>query len=145
VAVLITGVDADGRSCVVEAVEPDPESFVDGITVGFAAATPSAPPPMRPPGRGSSVGVQASTPGLVRWSFIEFGPGASTAMHHTDSVDFDVVLDGEVDIVLDDGAHRLRAGDGVVINGVDHGWATQDVPCRMSVVVIATPPRSEDT
>jgi hypothetical protein len=42
--------------------------------------------------------------------------------------------------VLDDGAHRLERGDAVVVKGVDHGWATHDEGCRMSVVVIGTPP-----
>ncbi|MFI5040850.1 MAG: hypothetical protein ACHQNA_03205, partial [Acidimicrobiales bacterium] len=44
------------------------------------------------------------------------------------------------DLVLDDGAHRLGPGDGVVIKGVDHRWETHEEGCRMSVVVIATPP-----
>ena len=141
---LITGVDDEGCSCVVEETTPAAEPFVSGITVAFATATSSAPPPTRPPGRGELIGV-SGTPGIARWSFIDFPPDASTPVHHTDSVDFDVVLDGEINIVLDDGAHRLSAGDGVVINGVDHAWQTNDAGCRMSVVVIASPPLDDRT
>jgi hypothetical protein len=61
-------------------------------------------------------------------------------VHHTDSVDFDVVLEGSVNLIFDNGPHRLGPGDGAVINGVDHGWQTEESGCRMSVVVIATPP-----
>jgi uncharacterized cupin superfamily protein len=64
----------------------------------------------------------------------------TTQIHHTDSLDFDVVLEGSVDLVLEDGAHRLGPGDGAVIRGVDHGWETHQEGCRMSVVVIATTP-----
>jgi hypothetical protein len=138
--VLVTGVDEDGRSCVVEEAMPSVNGFESGgITVALVASSQSSPPPSRPPGRGALLGV-AATPGVARWSFIEFPSGVATAVHHTDSLDFDVVLEGSVDLVLDDGAHRLGPGDGVVIKGIDHGWATHEEGCRMSVVVIATPP-----
>jgi quercetin dioxygenase-like cupin family protein len=138
--VLITGVDDRGRSCVVEERTPSADSYETGISVALAASTASCPPPPRPPGHGALVAVSAK-PGLARWSFVGFPPRAATPFHHTDSVDFDVVLEGSVDLILDDGAHRLAAGDAVVMNGVDHGWQTHDEACRMSVVVIGTPPR----
>jgi len=44
-------------------------------------------------------------------------------MHMTDSVDFDVVLFGEVVLELDDGVEAvLKAGDCVVQNGTRHAW-----------------------
>ncbi|MBK3562880.1 hypothetical protein [Streptomyces sp. MBT62] len=137
---LITGIDDQGGSCVIEERLPSGTAFAAaGITVAPAAVTSSSPPPPRPPGRGDLVGV-AAEPGIASWNFIEFPAGAKTEIHHTDSVDFDVVLDGSVNLLLDDGPHRLDAGDGVVVNGVDHGWQTEESGCRMSVVVIATPP-----
>jgi quercetin dioxygenase-like cupin family protein len=140
VRILITGVDQDGRSCVVGETTPSIKPYESaGITVAFAASSKSSPPPARPPGRAPLLGV-ASEPGVAGWSFIEFPPDTTTAFHHTDSLDFDVVLRGSVDLMLDDGAHRLDPGDGVVINGVDHGWSTHREGCRMSAVVIATPP-----
>src|SRR5262245_13024432 len=137
--ILITGVDDQGRSCVVEETTPDSEPFGEGIKVTVAAETESCPPPPRPPGRGDLVPIVRG-PGIARWSFVEFPPGTNASLHHTDSVDFDVILDGTVDLILDDGAHRLGPGDAVVVKGVDHGWATHDEGCRMSVVVIGTPP-----
>ena len=137
--VLITGVGDDGRSCVIEERTPSGRPYESGgITVAAAAATESSPPPPRPPGRGDLQHV-AGIPGTARWSFIDFPPRVSTPFHHTDSVDFDVVLAGSVDIILDDGPHRLGPGDAVVINGVDHGWETHDEGCRMIVVIIVTP------
>jgi quercetin dioxygenase-like cupin family protein len=140
--VLIAGVDGQGRSCVIDERTPSVQPYeAGGITVALAAATESCPPPARPRGRGDLVGV-AGTLGTVRWTFVEFPAATTTPFHHTDSVDFDVVLEGSVDVILDDGPHRLGPGDGVVITGVDHGWETHGQGCRMSVVVIATPPRA---
>ena len=137
--ILITGVDAQGRSCVVEETSPSVPHESGRASVIVAAETESSPPPPRPPGHGDLLPI-IRTPGLVRWSFVEFPARLATPLHHTDSVDFDVVLEGSVDLILDDGAHRLRPGDGVVVNGVDHSWETHEEACRMSVVVIATPP-----
>jgi quercetin dioxygenase-like cupin family protein len=136
---LITGIDNPGRSCVVEETSTSVSRESGRPTLTVAAETESCPPPPRPPGRGELLPI-TRTPGLVRWSFVEFPPGLTTPFHHTDSVDFDVVLEGSVDLVLDDGAHRLGPGDGAVVNGVDHSWETHEEGCRMSVVVIATPP-----
>ena len=44
-------------------------------------------------------------------------------MHTTDTIDFEVVLSGEVILELDDGAQTvLRPGDTVVPNGTRHRW-----------------------
>jgi hypothetical protein len=138
--VLITGVDDQGRSCVVEERTPSVDAVdPSGITIEVAAKTESYPPPARPPGRGYLQPVTV-TPGIARWSFIEFPSGTKTGFHHTDSVDFDVILEGSVDVLLDDGPHRLDRGDGVLVTGVDHGWETHGDGCRMGVVVIGTPP-----
>jgi mannose-6-phosphate isomerase-like protein (cupin superfamily) len=137
---LITGVDDEGRSCVLEDRPPTIVPFESGgIQVELATATESCPPPPRPPGRGGLVPMPGE-PGIVRWNFIAFPAHTKTAVHHTDSVDFNVVLEGSVDVILDDGPHRLNRGDAVVLNGVDHGWQTGESDCRMSVVIIATPP-----
>jgi hypothetical protein len=62
-------------------------------------------------------------------------------MHHTDTIDFDTIIFGEVDILLDDGPHHLVPGDCVVVKGVDHAWLAGPEGCTSSVVVIGTPPR----
>ena len=137
---LITGVDDEGRSCVVENRPPAIVPFESGgIQIEFATATESSPPPPRPPGRGNLLPMLGD-PGIVRWNFITFPANAMTAVHQTDSVDFNVVLEGNVDVILDDGPHRLNRGDAVVLNGVDHGWQTAESGCRMSSVIITTPP-----
>jgi len=46
-----------------------------------------------------------------------------SGMHTTDSVDYGVVISGEITLELDDGATvRLKQGDCVVQNGARHAW-----------------------
>ena len=52
----------------------------------------------------------------------EFPPGVVSPTHRTQSVDYGIVLDGEVVLVLDAGETVLRSGDVVVQRGTDHRW-----------------------
>jgi hypothetical protein len=79
-------------------------------------------------------------PGIARWMLVHFGPGVERPMHHTDTVDFDTIIFGSVEIILHDGPHRLEPGDCVVVTGVDHGWRAGPQGCTASVVVVGTPP-----
>ncbi len=56
-------------------------------------------------------------------------------MHTTDTIDFEVVLSGEVVLELDDGVETvLRAGDTVVQNGTRHRWSNRgDTPAVLAV------------
>ena len=59
-------------------------------------------------------------------------------MHTTDTVDFDVVLSGEVWLELDDGAQvQLKPGDCVIQNGTRHAWHNKtDQPCTLAVAIV---------
>ena len=59
-------------------------------------------------------------------------------MHTTDTIDFEVVLDGEVWLELDDGVEvHLRAGDTVVQNGTRHAWRNHgDTTARLAVFIV---------
>ena len=59
----------------------------------------------------------------------EFPPGAVSPMHRTQSVDYGIVLSGEVVLVLDDTETVLRAGDVVVQRGTNHRWENR-TPAR---------------
>ena len=140
IRVLVTGVDADGRSCVVsEAVGLDP--VPDGVFhFGVIHRTTSAPPPAGPTASTERMDVQVP-PGIAQWIVVDYEPGGVQEWHHTDTVDFDLVLSGSIDLTLDDGVHRLEAGDGAVIDGVDHAWRAGPDGCRLSVLFLGTPPR----
>ena len=63
---------------------------------------------------------------------------AHPGMHTTDTVDFDVIVSGEVYLELDDGAEiRLKAGDCVIQNGTRHAWHNRSSEkCVISVAIV---------
>ena len=125
---LVTGVDASGRSCVLREREVAFAEIVDGLHVDPIFRTKATPPDPRPEGRGDLVdlGVQ---PGQCSFAVWRFEPDTEVGMHHTDSVDFDVVLKGSIDLILDDGTHSLAPGDSVVMTGIDHAWRAGSGGC----------------
>jgi len=72
---------------------------------------------------------------------IEFAPGAAPRMHRTDSIDYAVVISGEIDMQLDDSEVHLKAGDVLVQRGTIHNWVNRgDQPCVMAFVLIGATP-----
>jgi uncharacterized cupin superfamily protein len=60
-------------------------------------------------------------------------------MHRTESVDYGIVVFGEIVLVLDDGSRtRLQAGDVVVQRGTDHAWEnpSETNPARMAFILL---------
>src|SRR5215469_15293107 len=66
-----------------------------------------------------------------------FPPGVVSPVHRTQSVDYGIVLDGEVVLVLDDSETVLRAGDVVVQRGTAHRWENRTQrTARMAFVLV---------
>jgi len=62
-------------------------------------------------------------PGGTVLRFVDMRPGATSPMHRTVSLDYGIVLEGEVELVLDSGEVRLmRRGDVAVQRGTMHAW-----------------------
>ena len=63
--------------------------------------------------------------------------GRHPMMHRTESIDYAVVLEGEITLVLDDQDVQLKAGDVVIQCGTNHAWRNHsDKPCKMLYVLI---------
>ena len=59
------------------------------------------------------------------------------AIHRTRSIDYVIVLEGEIDLLLDDGEVRLRAGDVVVQRATHHAWINRgNAVCRLGMVFL---------
>jgi quercetin dioxygenase-like cupin family protein len=72
---------------------------------------------------------------------VEFGPGVSPRNHRTDSIDYAVVISGEIDMQLDDSVVTLKAGDVLVQRGTIHNWINKtDKPCVIAFVLIDAKP-----
>ena len=58
-------------------------------------------------------------------------------MHRTETVDYAIVLDGEIVAMLDDSETVLRAGDILIQRGTNHTWANRSgKPARICFVLI---------
>jgi mannose-6-phosphate isomerase-like protein (cupin superfamily) len=80
-----------------------------------------------------SMGIDPATQGHARH--------ANT--HRTRTIDYAIVLDGEIDMLLDDGEIRVKAGDVLVQQGTNHAWVNNGTkPCRIAFILIdgKTPP-----
>jgi quercetin dioxygenase-like cupin family protein len=67
----------------------------------------------------------------------EFPPGVVSPVHRTQSVDYGIVLSGEVVLVLDEAERVLRAGDVVVQRGTSHRWENRSAAtARMAFILI---------
>ena len=87
-----------------------------------------------------SSGVEKSTlPGGSVFRICRYEPGVAPRNHRTESIDYAVVVSGEIDMELDDGEKvHLKPGDVVVQRGTVHNWTNNgDVPCVVAFVLIA--------
>ena len=58
-------------------------------------------------------------------------------MHRTESIDYAVIVTGEIDMLLDDSEVHLKAGDFVVQRGTNHAWVNRGgEPCRIAFILI---------
>ncbi len=58
-------------------------------------------------------------------------------MHRTRTIDYAIVMDGEIDMLLDDSEIHLKAGDVLVQQGTNHAWVNRgkDI-CRVAFILI---------
>jgi quercetin dioxygenase-like cupin family protein len=70
-----------------------------------------------------------------------YEPGVSPRNHRTDSIDYAVVIAGEIDMRLDDTVVYLKAGDVLVQRGTIHNWENRGTePCVIAFALIGAAP-----
>jgi quercetin dioxygenase-like cupin family protein len=77
---------------------------------------------------------------------VRYEPGVVPRNHRTDSVDYAVVISGEIDMELDDGVVvKLKAGDALVQRGTIHNWVNRGTEdCVIAFVLISAKPATAD-
>lgn len=66
-------------------------------------------------------------------------PSSHPFMHRTKTIDFAVVLSGEIEMVLDDSSVFLKAGDVIVQQETNHAWVNRGTEiCRIAFVQVAS-------
>jgi len=91
---------------------------------------------------GAARKVGTTLPGGTVFRVIEFSPGVAPRVHRTDSIDYAVVLSGEIDMELEKGTEvHLKAGDVLVQRGTLHNWINRgNAPCVLAFVLVDAKP-----
>jgi len=130
---VVTGCDGNGRS-VFASDGPAPARGPLLFDVW------SSPGVVRLPSDGASPGVEAVFPaaGGFRFLVVGFAPGRDVPMHRSDTIDYGVVLSGEIWLELEGGAETLlRARDTVVQCGARHAWHNRSAEvCAMAFAIV---------
>src|SRR5258707_2120009 len=85
--------------------------------------------------------VATTDPNGTVFRVIEYGPGVAPRNHRTESIDYAVVLSGEIDMQLEGAEVHLRQGDVLVQRGTVHNRVNRGAsPCVIAFVLVAAKP-----
>lgn len=121
---IVTGHDRRGRAVFrsIDTLTPEPIPSGDA---NFATIWSTAEVPVNlndeTHGGDRAVGLTINRGSVIR--VVDMLPGGESPMHRTNSIDYGIVLAGEVELELDDGVvETCRAGDVIVQRGTIHLW-----------------------
>ncbi|OCL09155.1 hypothetical protein AOQ84DRAFT_405247 [Glonium stellatum] len=153
---VITTHDAQGRSIFDKSLPERVSATIlpSGTTFGLCYATSASPIQMNDDMDIQEFSRILSTDGLglmihggTVLRHVDIQPGRLSSMHRTMSLDYGVVLQGEVELLLDSGEVRLlAAGDVAVQRGTMHAWRnpSDTIVARMLFVLISAFPLKID-
>jgi mannose-6-phosphate isomerase-like protein (cupin superfamily) len=138
---VVTGHDADGRAVVSIDEQVELTSRRPGTNARVIWTTESFPVDNAGAEDTSEREVATTLANGTVFRIVEFGPGNAPRVHRTDSIDYAVVISGEIDMELDDEVVHLKAGDVLVQRGTIHNWVNNgSEPCTIAFVLIDAMP-----
>ena len=139
---VVTGHDGRGRAIVaIDEITKNTQASRPGAWASVIWTTETIPADNSGQDDGGARTVGTTLAGGTVFRVIEYRPGVAPRLHRTDSIDYAVVISGEIDMQLDDSEVHLRAGDVVVQRGTIHNWVNRgDKPCVIAFVLIAATP-----
>jgi quercetin dioxygenase-like cupin family protein len=82
--------------------------------------------------------IGTTIPDGTVFRIVSFGPGVAPRNHRTDSIDYAVVMSGEIDMDLDGTIVHLKAGDVLVQRGTIHNWINKGTePCVIAFTLVS--------
>lgn len=96
---------------------------------------------------GDEDGGQRKTtdPGGTVFRIVRYEPGVAPRNHRTESIDYAVVMAGEIDMELDGESVHLKQGDVIVQRGTIHNWVNRGTEaCVIAFVLVAAHPVARD-
>jgi quercetin dioxygenase-like cupin family protein len=139
---IITGHDASGRAVVkIDEISKNQPSGRPGRSACVVWTTESFPVDNTGDADEGLRNVGTTLKNGTVFRVVEFAPGVSPRVHRTDSIDYAVVMSGEIDMELDDSVVHLKAGDVLVQRGTIHNWVNRgSEPCVIAFILIDAKP-----
>lgn len=139
---VVTGHDADGRA-IFKSEDVTPTRMIPSGDASFLLlwTTPTVPADNNDEtdGRLREAGLTLNQGSVIR--IVDMLPGKQSPMHRTNSIDYGIVMSGEIELELDDGRMTtVREGGVIVQRGTNHLWRNvTDRPCRIAFILIEAP------
>jgi quercetin dioxygenase-like cupin family protein len=139
---VVTGHDQNGRSCFVseDVSEPQPVPTGDANFL-LLWTTPTVPADNNDETDGRERDVGTTLKGGSTFRIVDMLPGGQSPFHRTNSIDYGIVLEGEIELELEDGRKKTVGRHGVIVQrGTNHLWRnTSDSVCRIAFILIEAP------
>lgn len=139
---VVTGHDADGQA-VFKSEDVTPTKMIPSGDASFLLLWTTETVPAdnndETDGRLRDAGLTLSRGSVIR--IVDMLPGKQSPMHRTNSIDYGIVMSGEIELELDDGrVTTVREGGIIVQRGTNHLWRNvTDKPCRIAFILIEAP------
>jgi naringenin degradation protein FdeH len=139
---VVTGAHADNKSTVMFdsriALTPDPNDLkLAHLWITDTFPLTASDSDTRDKSLGVSPPENGTQFGIVEIPPVDHAHAAEPLWHRTRTVDYVVVLFGEIDLMLDDKVVHLSAGDTVVQQAANHAWVNRgSEPCRLLFVLM---------
>jgi quercetin dioxygenase-like cupin family protein len=143
---VVTGHDANGRAVVkIDEVSKNVTSSRPGQTACVVWTTESFPVNNTGDADEGLRKVSTTLKNGTVFRVVEFAPGVAARNHRTDSIDYAIVVSGEIDMELDDTVVHLRTGDVLVQRGTIHNWVNRGTqPCVIAFILVDAKPVEVD-
>jgi quercetin dioxygenase-like cupin family protein len=141
---VITGHDASGKAIIkIDEMASNVASSRPGASAAVIWTTDSFPVNNDGQDDTASRKVGTTLAGGSVFRVVEFGPGVAPRNHRTDSIDYAVVMSGEIEMDLDGTVVTLRQGDVLVQRGTIHNWINKGTePCVIAFALVDAKPVS---
>jgi len=139
---VVTGHDQSGRAVVkIDELAKNVASSRPGQSASVIWSTKGFPVDNDGDADGSMRRVSTSESDGTVFRVVHYAPGVSPRLHRTDSMDYAVVVSGEIDMQIDGAEVHLKAGDMLVQRGTIHNWVNRgSEPCVIAFVLVGANP-----
>lgn len=137
---VVTGHDEDGKATVlIDDIAPRTSSPREGLNGALIWTTDSLPARVDDDGDMGDVEIGTTLKNGSVFRVASYAPGLAPRRHRTQSIDYAVILSGEIIMELEEGHEVcLRAGDVLVQRATVHNWYNRGTePCVMAFVLIS--------